>query len=203
MALVNLNPAHDKAKVEFSRSVPDKMAENSGVKYHSDSCTFKISFLGRDYTVSHPDGNVESVDGGSVPLENKVCILHYLTNASGAGVMGKHISFSELPSGFIYVTPFTNRCIRPLVSIFGRDPQKLIEAGEMLGGTREKLGDYAVTVPVFSKIPVTFVLWEGDDEFPPGGNVVFDASAPEHLETEDYALLPGLAVFTMKKLAGL
>jgi hypothetical protein len=202
MALVNLNPAHDKAKVEFSRRVPDKMAANSGVEYDLDSGTFKISFLGRDYQVSHPDGNVVSVDGENVPLENKVCILHYLTKASGLGLTGKQISFSELPSGFIYVTPFTNRCIRPLVSIFGSDPQKLIKAGEMLGGTREDLGDYAVTVPVFPKIPVTFVLWEGDDEFPPSGSIVFDASAPEHLETEDYALLPGLAVFTMKRLAG-
>lgn len=203
MALVNLNPAHEKAKENFSRSVPEIMAANSGVTYHSDSCVFEISFLGREYRISHPEGNVDALDGGNVPLENRICILHYLTGASAAGLEGRHISFSELPSGFIYVTPFTNRCIRPLVSIFGREPQKLIEAGEKLGGKREELGDYAVTVPVFPKIPITFVLWEGDDEFPPSGNVVFDASAPEHLETEDYALLPGLAVFTMKRLAGL
>ena len=203
MALINLNPAHDKAKVEFSLSLPEKMAVNSGVKYNCDSGMFEISFLGKEYRVSYPEGKVEALDSGDVPLENKICILHYLTHASGAGVDGRHISFSEMPSGFIYVTPFTNRCIRPLVSIFGRNPQKLIEAGEKLGGMREELGDYSVTVPVFPKIPITFVLWEGDDEFSPSGNVVFDASAPEHLETEDYALLPGLAIFTMKRLAGL
>lgn len=203
MAFINLNPAHDKAKEEFSQFDATRMEKNSGLKFYPDRGVFEVSFLGRDYLVHYPEGGVEAADGGNVPLENKICILHYLTHASDAGLEGKQISFRELPSGFIYVTPFTNRCIKPLVSIFGKAPEKLIPAAEMLGGRREEMGDFAVTIPVFPKVPITFVLWEGDDEFPASGNVLFDASAPAQLETEDYALLPGLAIFTMKKIAGM
>ena len=89
------------------------------------------------------------------------------------------------------------------MSIFGGCPEKLVEAGEKLGGQRADAGDWAVTVHIFPKVPVTFVLWEGDDEFPPSGNILFDSSAALHLETEDYALLPGLAIFQMKKAAGI
>lgn len=203
MALINLNPAHDKARAEFSQKSPESMAKNSEVTYNPSSGLFSISFLGRSYQVKFPDGLVTADDGGEVPLEIKVCLLHYLTHAGEARVQGKYISFKELPSGSIYVTPFTNRAIRPLVGIFGNNPQKLIEVGEKLGGKKVEVGDYAVTIPVFPKVPITLVLWEGDDEFPSSGNVLFDASAPEHLETEDYALLPGLVIFTMKRLAGL
>ena len=116
---------------------------------------------------------------------------------------GKLISFRELPSGSIYIGPFTNRAIKPLVSIFGDRPGALAEAAEKIGGQRVEMGDLSVKVPVLPKIPITFLLWEGEDEFTSSGNVLFDASAPSHLDTEDYALLPGLAIWEMKRLAGL
>lgn len=203
MALINLNPAHDQAREEFAQRTPQIMAENAGVAYNPVAGLFYIRFLGRNYSVKFPEGLVTSDDGGEVPLEIKVCILHYLTHAGEAHVEGRYISFKELPSGSIYITPFTNRTIRPLIGIFGKNPQKLIEAGEKLGGKKVEVGDHAVEIPVFPKIPITFVLWEGDEEFPASGNVLFDASAQFHLETEDYALLPGLAIFTMKRMAGI
>lgn len=203
MALINLNPAHDKAREVFSRKTPESMAKNSELEYNPDSGVFSVNFLGRKYSVEFPEGRITAEDGGDVPLEIKICILHYLTHSGEARVEGNYISFKELPSGSIYVPPFTNRAIRPLVAIFGNCPEKMIEAGEKLGGKKVQVGDYAVTIPVFPKIPITFALWEGDDEFPPSGNVLFDSSAPVHLETEDYAFLPGLAIFTMKRLAGL
>ncbi len=204
MALINLNPAHDKARSELAGIAPWDAARRAAVGYDPESGVFRVPFLGKEYLVSFPGGEVSPGGGeGDVPLASRVCILHYLTHASDVGLAGRYLTFKELPSGSIYVGPFNNRAVRPLVSIFGPRPRKLLEAGEKLGGRRVEVGDWAVTVNVFPKIPITFVIWEGDDEFPPSGNILYDASAPFHLETEDYALLPGLAVFEMKKLAGL
>ncbi len=204
MALIDLNPAHDKARAEFAGIVPEDTAGRAGVGYDPETRLFRVSFLGREYLVSHPDGEITPARGNeSVSLTYRVCILHYLTHASHIGLTGRYLTFKELPNGSIYVGPFNNRAIRPLVSIFGSRPEMLVKAGELLGGTRADVGDWAVTVQVFPKVPITFVIWEGDEEFPPSGNVLYDASAPFHLETEDYALLPGLAVYEMKRLAGL
>lgn len=203
MSLINLQPALEKAIKKFSESDPLSMSEKSQSPFDPQQKEFCLRFLGEEHVVKYPSGDILKKQGGEVPIAERVCIIHYLINASNMNVQGSHVAFRQLPSGDIYIGPFTNRTIRPLVSIFGKNPDKLMSAGEMLGGKVDKIGDYAVTIDVFPKIPVTFVLWEGDDEFPPSGNVLFDSSAPAHLDTEDYAMLPGLAIFKMKKLAQL
>lgn len=201
MALINLNPAHEKALQEFAGIDPEEAARRAAVEYDREKGVFTVPFLNQKYVVAFPGGNITTEEGGEVSLTNKVCILHYLAHASDCSLTGRHITFKELPNGSIYVGPFNNRAIRPLVSIFGNRPEMLVKAAEKMGGKKAGVGDHSVTVSVFPKIPITYVIWEGDDEFPPGGNILFDSSAPLHLETEDYALLPGLAVFLLKKLA--
>jgi hypothetical protein len=61
-----------------------------------------------------------------------------------------------------------------------------------LGGTRE--GEYRVTVPALPRVPVTLEVWPGDEETPPGGNVLYDASAPLYLPTEDLIGLSGVTI---------
>ncbi|MGB9803043.1 DUF3786 domain-containing protein [Desulfofundulus sp.] len=198
---MNLEPAHQQAKEEFALREPESMAYNAAVIYRPERGEFIVPFLGLHYLVKYPDGEVTDAAGGAeVPREIQITLLHYLAKASPARVEGRFISFQELPGGFIYAGPFHNRAVRPLVGIFGSKPELLVQAAEMLGGRRVEIGDVAVTVPVLPKIPVTFVLWLGDEEFPPSGNVLFDSSAPRHLPTEDYALLPGLVLGKMKKL---
>jgi len=199
VAQINLEPAHAVAKAEFAGKDPGEMARNSMAEYDSKEGRFSLGFLGDQYFIFFPEGKVEMENkDGSVPQAVQILLLHYLTHASPSEIEGKLVSFKELPSGMIYTGPFTNRAIRPLVGIFGHDPSKLLEAGKSIGGIPVNMGDVAVTVPVLPKIPVTFVLWEGDDEFPPTGNVLFDSSASSHLHTEDYALLPGLVISKMK-----
>lgn len=200
MALVNLQPAYEKAKEEFAHSNPAFMAVRTGFAFERYANQYTISFLGQQYLVNHPSGEIIAQDGEPIPLENSICILHYLVNATDDEIAGSFITFRELPSGFIYEIPFTNRCIRPLLGNFGSCPQKMVEAGLRLGGTAAKLGDYAVMIPVFPKIPITFVIWEGDEEFPVNANILFDRTASKHLATEDFALLPSLVISAMKKL---
>lgn len=200
-AQINLDPAHRTAKEEFSLVIHDVVANNTLVNFDHNGSFFTVPFLGEKYRIYFPNGEVEYNDkDGEVSLSIQVVLLHYLVHCGSRCIEGTKMAFSELPSGSIYIGPFTNRAIKPLVSIFGNQPDKLVDAAKKLGGWTEAIGDVAVTVPVFPKIPITFVLWEGDDEFPPSGNILFDSSAISHLPTEDYALLPGLAIWEMKKL---
>lgn len=203
-AQINLKPALEKAGAEFAAADPEAMAANAMVEFEPREAYFTVPFLGQRYRVYHPGGRVTGEkEPAEVPLAYQIVLLHYLVHCGPREVVGENIAFQELPSGSIYIGPFTNRAVRPLVAIFGNRPDELVQAARRLGGKTTELGDVAVTVPVLPKIPITFVLWEGDDEFPASGNVLFDASAPAHLHTEDYALLPGLAIWEMKKLAGL
>lgn len=203
-AQINLDTARDFAIEQFAAKEPHSMAANALVVFNEQENFFDVPFLGGTYRVFHPTGEVTRVDTSvDVPLVVRIILLHYLAQAGPDALAGTRIAYQALPSGFIYVEPFTNRAIRPLVKIFGDHPDKLKEVAQQLGGKIVKLGDLAVEVPVLPKIPITFVLWLGDDEFPASGNVLFDGTAGSHLHTEDYALIPGLVLWEMKRMAGL
>lgn len=200
MVYMNLTPAIEKAKGRLTRSNPELMAARAGVLYDHSAGQFKVPFLGCEYNVSFPGGKVIATGGENVPSDVWLLLLHYLTGASGVPISGRLISFKELPDGMLYNEPFTGRAVKPLVKIFGQAPEKLVEAAEKLGGRQVFLGDVGVTVPFFPLVPVTYVIWLGDDEFPASGNILFDASAPSYLATEDYAVMAGMGVFKMKKI---
>jgi hypothetical protein len=54
-----------------------------------------------------------------------------------------------------------------------------------LGGFSAQLADFAVTIPAFNRVPVTLVVWKGDEEFPSDASVLFDSTKNEYLPAED------------------
>ncbi|MGD0621742.1 MAG: DUF3786 domain-containing protein [Thermacetogeniaceae bacterium] len=187
------------ARGKLGDSEPLDIAQRAAVRYDAAAGEFVIPYLNQEHRVRYPSGEVYLPRGGEVPIVNKILILHYLEHAEGVPLHHKWISFKEIPGGQIYINPFYNRAIRPLIKLFGRDPQGLITAGLALGGKKENLGDACVAVPVFPMVPVAYVIWEGDEEFDPSGNILFDESAPHYLPLEDYAVIAGSAVFELRK----
>ncbi|MHB1653915.1 MAG: DUF3786 domain-containing protein [Desulfitobacteriaceae bacterium] len=196
---MNYTAAHQAALVKFRASSLEEMAKYS--QYPVEENRFQVNFLGQVLTVEYPSGNFEPepTAEGELPIFAQILILHYLSQCSDIEEQGKLISYKEIPGGSIYIQPFTNRAIRPLVQLFGDNPRRLMEIAEGLGGKPVQHGDTAVTIRVFPRIPLTLVLWEGDEEFPPTGNILFDASAASMLPTEDYAVLASFVVGTLKR----
>ena len=144
---------------------------------------------------------VPPAPAGDHLLTISILLLHYLTLACGTPKTGEWIAFRELPGGEIYNTPFTNRLIRPMAGRFGREPGKLVEAALCLGGRREAFGHASASVDVFPMVPVCFVVWEGDEEIPASGQVLFDRSASAYLDTEDLVVAAAEA-FLAARMAG-
>jgi hypothetical protein len=190
-----------KAVDVFLEKNPEEMSKNSNCIYDKDKNTFYVTCMGKDFEVIYPDGNICNIKDKDeeVPLIWEILILHYLAGAKGTPLQEKMISFKELPGGSIYIDPFNKRTLKPLLKIFGNCPEMIIEIGKKFNGKKSSLGDYSITINAFPNIPITYVIWEGDDEFPPSGNVLFDASAPDYLHTEDYAYLASFTVYEMAK----
>lgn len=182
----NLETALLLARESFNRSVLSVVALKAGVIAGTDG-RLVVPFYGREYRL--PVREEEEIP---VPVE--ILLLHYLTNASGAPPKGEKVSFKELPNGFIYNEPFTNRVIRPLVAAFGQQPQLLHRSGAAIGGKPVLLGDAAVEIPALPRVPLTFIIWAGDEEFAPNGGVLFDATVPAYLSTEDCVILAQIGV---------
>lgn len=173
----------------------DDIAEQcrkSGAEYRpiGSRKVIAIQYLNQSYLISLPDAEISLVDSTeAVPMRDRVLILHYFISAEGTALANKLITFRELPEGRVYSPTFDQRTIRPILRYFGQAPHLLVEAGQKLGGHKADYGDVSLTISAFSRVPITIVLWRGDEEFTPQGNVVFDASISDYLHTEDIIVL--------------
>ncbi len=198
---MNYSPALSSALEKFKECSLEDIERFSG--YSVTENRIAIDFLGLKVEVEYPSGTFwpESLTDEQLPVFARILILHYLASLTPTAEEGKLISYKELPGGSIYIQPFTNRAIRPLASLFGTVPQRLVEVAALIGGQKVAHGDAGVTIKVFPRIPITLVLWGADDEFPASANILFDASASSVLPTEDYAFLASFVIATLKRLA--
>ncbi len=149
-----------------------------------------LDFINKPHQISLPDGEVGLVNSEEeVPLREKVLILHYFLLAKGTPPTNKLVTYKELPQEMNYFPTFSKRTIKPILHRFGNEPEQLLEAAKKLGGSKADYGDVAATINGFKYIPITFVLWRGDDEFPPAGSVLFDSNASDYLSEEDKIVL--------------
>lgn len=186
--------------------IPDieEQCRKSGAEYQVTSAkkAVIIQYLNRPYQISIPDGDISLADSGeAVLIRDKLLILHYFNRARGTPPTNRLIAFQELPEGTIYFPTFSKRTIKPLLDSFGKEPVRLLEFGENLGGRKVDYGDAAVSISALPRVPITIVLWRGDDEFPPHGNVLFDANITDYLPTEDITVLSETIVWKLVRLA--
>ncbi len=149
-----------------------------------------LEYLNQSYQIVFPDIDISLIGSKEeVPIRDKILILHYFTQAKGTPITNKLTTFRELPEGANYFPTFSKRAINPLLDHFGREPERLIDTAEKLGGHKVNYGDVAVTINAFNYVPITLVLWRGDEEFNPEGSILFDSTISDYLPTEDINIL--------------
>jgi hypothetical protein len=183
------------AKEKLLQSDIRERCTKGGAVYNEADSLIELPFVNCTCRIHLPDlafGPLE--DGTELRLSEQILILHYLNTASGVSLSNEVITFGQIPDGTFYVPAFRRRSIDWLVSVFGRKPDALFEAAERIGGRPADYGDVAVMFQALPRVPVTFVLWRGDEELPPSGNVLFDSTISQYLPTEDVAVLAGMLV---------
>jgi hypothetical protein len=182
----------------------EQICRNSGASYKTIAShpLITLDYLNQSYQISLPEVDISLAGSDEeVPLKDKILLLHYLTQARGTPLANKPIAYKELPEGTGYFRTFHKRAIKPLVDHFGHQPAKLVKAAKRLGGQKTDYGDVAVTINAFKRVPITLVLWRGDEEFPPDGSILFDATVSDYLSIEDINVLCERIAWKLVKLS--
>ena len=181
--------ALEEAWARLERCDLGEMAVNAGGSVEDGSVVIEV--LGRRCTVD-PRGRRVIVNGGVAGTLESIVVLHYLYNATPAGPTGRPISYRQLPGGNVFYGAFKRRVIDAVSRMFDRDPGAVTSALEAMGATRQ--GDNKFVIAVLPKLPVTIVLWSGDEEIPAAASVLFDETAALFLHIEDLAELGTMVV---------
>ncbi|AEB10332.1 DUF3786 domain-containing protein [Desulfobacca acetoxidans] len=161
-----------------------------------------LSYFGRQHWINWPEVAVTYLEGeGEVPIQEQILMLHYLENTKGDPLTGETIDFRQAPGGQFYYSAFVGRAQTPLLKIFGQNLELYRQVAEHMGGELAPLGDVAATYLALPLVPITHVLWKGDEEFEPAVTILFDLSIVTHLPTEDIAAISGMSVYRLMGMA--
>ena len=179
----------------------EQQCRQSGAQYIDSEKTIIVKYLNQSYLITLPNVEISVMaKDEEVPIRDKILILHYLTLAKGTPLSSKAITYKELPEGTNYFPTFYKRAITPLVNYFGNEPHRLLDMTRILGGHEADYGDAAVTIDAFSRVPITLVLWKGDEELTPEGNIMFDSTISDYLSIEDINVLCETIAWRLVKL---
>jgi len=148
-----------------------------------------VRFLNDRYGVDLDKRTIVSLSS-NVPAKNhlSILILHYLSRKLRRlpQPTGEWISFKELDGGLVYYSVLRKRVLEPIIRKYGKDLKGFIsEMTKRFAAKEVEQGDASIVLEAFDGIPVLITLWQGDEEFPPEANLLFDRSITGIFCTED------------------
>ncbi len=106
--------------------------------------------------------------------------LVYLLNVTSHKIENVMVSVKELKNASFFQGPHILETSH-LIKQYGNDIKGFEKAARKLGGDILDLADVSCRLMPFPKIPVYYLLWEGDEEFEASMSILFDKSVEKHL----------------------
>ena len=133
-------------------------------------------------------------------MREEILIFHYLEKARGTPLTGNGSLLLRFREEFFTILSFSSAAKLPWWKYFGERPDSLLSvAVDEVWAEPWSMGDVGVKIQAFPFVTVGLVLWKGDAEFPPDGNVLFDSSINGYLSVEDIVILAETVVWKLIK----
>ena len=176
---------------------PQEAADRTGAKW--DGKEFYVNLLGREFAISHPDYALRALDEGNLPpLPTQTFLLRYLLESKDVAWKGEWKTFREMPWGEMYIQPYTGRVLTRAAYTFGFRLAAFKAAAEKMGALPVPYGDAGFEFAVLGNFKMRFLVWEGDDEFPPSTQVLYSDNFAEGFAAEDRVVAGDILITTIK-----
>ena len=162
-----------------------------------------VDFYSEPYHIFFPEVGFDAPGKKTVSLVTRTVLLHYLLRADGTPLAGKWVAYKDIPGGLLYASVFGRRVTEPIIKKFGKSARLFAEIGSYLGGRPAGVGDASLIFQVLPRIPIEYVLWEGDEEIHPNVSLLFDATVYHYLSLEDIVVLGQMATARLIHRSGL
>ncbi|MCX7804825.1 MAG: DUF3786 domain-containing protein [Planctomycetota bacterium] len=183
----------------LSAADPSETSARSLCRWDQAGGGYVVPLLGGEYLVRPSARAVETLRQAlrsekPAGFNETLLSVNYLLFAQDIPPGGKLLPPERLPEGQFFFRGIHALPLEKLTGRFGNDPEAFLAAGKRLGAEVEGYGDASFTWNALPRIPITFVLWKGDDEFPPRASVLFDSSAHRQMVLDALGALASLAI---------
>lgn len=112
------------------------------------------------------------------------------------------LPFKSLKDASPFGPAFQKTVLDVYAATFSGYIPELTAAFEKLGGRKLPNSDAGYEIDAFRCIPMRFLFWDGDDEFPAQANILFDRSATDFIHVESLVTIADEAIALIAKTAG-
>jgi hypothetical protein len=121
---------------------------------------------------------------GKLRYFTELAVLRYLIDARPIPPAGELVRPHLTPGGAIYREGSHVLPLAGLAARYGRGPEALVAKARELGGRALALADASAELHVFPRVPVTVLLWRGDDEFEARADLLLDSTCTSQLPAD-------------------
>ncbi len=178
------NPMHWEDLRSRSR---EEILRRPGVETSADNMSYEVQFLNSLYIVDPVRECITELKPNpqrELTEEFQILLIRYLVANNPGALDGKEVSEKDFPGGVTFFQGPHTLHTAPIAERYGNDPDGFEVRCRELGGVPMSHGDRAMRFLPFPTIPVTYVLWRADEEFPASVSVLFDSSIARWFELD-------------------
>lgn len=133
---------------------------------------------------------------GSARVNWALLALHYLS-ADDLSFDAREVTLTHFADARGYLSVYNGRIIGRFLATVGRTDAGFRQAAERVGAVRLEWNGACYRFDVFPRLPIMVIRYEGDEDFPPGANIVYRADAGHLLPAEDRIVVAEVIIETL------
>lgn len=171
-----------------NRSI-QSLIETTDCVFNEDENRFEFQYWHQPIYLTIPNFVCfHSADQSPLRVIHQALILYYFYFADGEALANKWISFSEIPDGRFYNQAYQGYTGKLITQHFQDDVEKLNRAVQRTHGVPIPFADHSFRYQVLPRLPLLLVYWQGDEDFPPNYQILFDANVLHYIPIDACAI---------------
>lgn len=169
---------------------PGMICKRAQVQHDFTANKFTIASFGQEIIVDPSNYTISSNSPRGEKLLHglgyffDLAVLWYLGRAKNVPLSGQMISPASLSGGEIFQRGTHVLPLDKMATRYGNDFGSFYKKGAELCSQELEHGDASLRLYPFPRVPVTYILWQGDEEFPARVDMFFDTTCEQHLPTD-------------------
>jgi Domain of unknown function (DUF3786) len=167
---------------ELAVNDPGDVCRRAAVNYNRDGGYYSLLSFGADFHIFPKERNISAGSPRAAALLNYTehffgpSLVWYLVSAKDIPPSGRLINPIHIKGGQIFSRGTHVLPLDRLARRYDGDIEGFLSRGMEFGGEPLKLGDTAIRLKPFPRVPAVITLWRSDDEFPARADIFLDST---------------------------